>query len=167
MWRGFEDLARLRLIAGTPRLAAAEIYGSLAEALRTGAVTPPAATADRPSIAASIATAQSTYQALHALRASRGLAHRVGDVDLVAVQRELAALEGIYAEPSSVAALAAVRDLRARGAIGESDAVVALLTASGLKDPDAAAADAAALPVVAGRLDEFLGALHATYGFRP
>jgi threonine synthase len=167
MWRGFEDLARLRLIAGTPRLAAAEIYGSLAEALRTGAVTPPAATADRPSIAASIATAQSTYQALHALRASRGLAHRVGDVDLVAVQRELAALEGIYAEPSSVAALAAVRDLRARGAIGESDAVVALLTASGLKDPDAAAAGAAALPVVAGRLDEFLGALHATYGFRP
>jgi threonine synthase len=167
MWRGFEDLARLRLVTRLPRMVAAEIYGSLAEALRTDALTAPAVRADHPSIAASIGTVQSTYQALHALRASRGLAHRVGDEDLVALQRELAGTEGIYAEPSSVAPLAAVRDLRARGVIRKSDAVVVLLTAAGLKDLDVGAADTAAIPVVSGDLDEFLHALRVTYGFTP
>jgi len=166
MWRGFEDLARLRLLTSPPRMVAAEIYGSLAEALRTDAAAVPAVTAHHPSIAASIGTVQSTYQALHALRASRGLAHRVGDEDLVALQRELAATEGIYAEPSSVAPLAAVRELRAQGAIRESDTVVVLMTATGLKDPDATATHAGAIPVVGNDLDEFLGALRSAYGFR-
>ncbi len=83
-----------------PRMIASEIYGSLAEALRTHAAAVPAVTADHPSIAASIATVQSTYQALHTLRASNGLAHRVGAEDLVALQLELASTEGLYAEPS-------------------------------------------------------------------
>jgi threonine synthase len=118
------------------------------------------------SIASSIGTAQSTYQALHALRASRGLAHRVGDEDLVALQRELAATEGIYAEPSSVATLAAVRDLRAQGAIGEGDTVVVLMTATGLKDPDATASRRPAeIPLIGGDLAEFLAALRSAYGF--
>ena len=164
-WRGFEDLARLRILTGIPRMVAAEIYGSLAEALRTDAVAVPAVTADHPSIASSIATVQSTYQALHALRASRGLAHRVGDEDLLAIQHELAATEGIYAEPASVTPLAAVRALRAQGAIGESDTVMVLMTASGLKDPDATASRAGDIPVVGGDLDEFLGALRSAYRF--
>jgi threonine synthase len=165
MWRGFEDLARLRILAATPRLVAAEIHGSLAAALGTDAVTPPAVAVERESIAASIGTAQSTYQALHALRASRGLARPVGDADLVALQRDLAAAEGIYAEPSSVAPLAAVRDLRAQGAIREGDTVVALMTATGLKDPEATAAPAGALPVVGPDLAELLAALRSTYNF--
>jgi threonine synthase len=164
MWRGFEDLARLRVLAGTPRMVAAEIYGSLAAALQTEAVAPPAMPIDHASIAASIGTAQSTYQALHALRASGGLARRVGDADLVALQRELAAAEGIYAEPSSVAPLAAIRDLRAEGVIGQHDTVVALLTATGLKDPTATAARSPAIPVVGNDLAEFLAVLRTTYG---
>lgn len=165
MWRGFEDLARLRLLGTTPRMVAAEIYGSLATALRTNAVTAPLVAVDHASIAASIGTAQSTYQALHALRASLGLAHRVGDEDLVALQRELAATEGIYAEPSAVAPLAAIRDLRAQGTIRDGDSVVALLTATGLKDPDVTAARTDAIPVVTGDLAEFLAALRSAYGF--
>jgi threonine synthase len=167
MWRGFEDLARWRILTATPRMVAAEIHGSLAEALRTDAETPPAVAADHTSLATSIATVQSTYQALHALRASRGLAHRVGDEDLLAIQHELATTEGVYAEPSSVAALAAVRALRARGVIGESDTVMVLMTAGGLKDPAATASRAGAIPVVGGDLDEFLGALRSVYGFTP
>jgi threonine synthase len=167
MWRGFEDLARLRLLTATPRMVAAEIHGSLAGALRTEATTPSAVPVDRASIAASIATAQSTYQALHALRASRGLAHRVGDEDLVALQLELAATEGIYAEPSSVAPLAAVRDLRAQGAIREGDEVVVLMTATGLKDPDATASRTAEIPLVGSDLPEFLATLRSAYGFTP
>jgi threonine synthase len=71
VWRGFEDLARLGLIATLPRMIASEIYGSLAEALRTDAASVPVVTADHPSLAASIATVQSTCQALHTLFAPR------------------------------------------------------------------------------------------------
>lgn len=165
IWRGFEDLARLGLIATLPRMIASEIYGSLAEALRTSAASVPLVTADHPSIAASIATLQSTYQALHTLRTSNGLAHRVGAEDLVALQLELASTEGLYAEPSSVAPLATIRALRASGVISEDDTVVALMTASGLKDPPATSARRGAVPVIGSDFGEFLDTLHSVYGF--
>jgi threonine synthase len=165
VWRGFEDLARLGLIATLPRMIASEIYGSLAEALRTDAASVPVVTADHPSLAASIATVQSTYQALHTLRASNGLAHRVGAEDLVALQLELASMEGLYAEPSSVAPLATIRVLRASGVIREDDTVVTLMTAGGLKDPPTTSARTRAVPVIGGDFSEFLSALNSSYGF--
>lgn len=164
MWRGFQELARLGLTKGTPRMVASEIHGSLAEALRTGAESVPAVTADHASLASSIGVLQSTWQALNALRQSRGLAHRVGDADLLAVQAELAAAEGVYAEPSSVAPLVTVRELRRQGVIRETDTVVTLMTATGLKDPDATSGRAGPVPVVGGRLEEFLDAVRAVYG---
>lgn len=167
MWRGFEELARLGVIRTRPRMVAAEIYGSLAEAERTGAAAVPLVDRDHDSIASSIATLQSTYQALHAIRASGGLAHRVGAEDLLALQAGLATSEGIYAEPSSVAPLSAVRALRRGGAIREDHTVVVLMTETGLKDPEATAARAGAIPLVGGDLETFLGELKAAYGFVP
>ena len=64
-----------------------------------------------------------------------------------------------------MAPLTAVRELRAQGAIRESDTVVVLMTATGLKDPDATATHASAIPVVGNDLGEFLGALRSAYGF--
>jgi threonine synthase len=165
MWRGFEDLARLHLVDSLPRMVASEIYGSLEQGLQINAAAAPAVTPDHSSLASSIATLQSTYQALHALRVSRGLAHRVGATDLVALQHDLAAAEGLYAEPSSVAPLATVRALRAEGVIREEDTVVVLMTATGLKDPDATAAGAGAIPVIGGDFRELVSTLNTTYGF--
>lgn len=165
VWRGFEDLARLGLIATLPRMVASEIYGSLAEALRTNAASVPAVTADHASIAASIATLQSTYQALHALRASHGLAHRVGAEDLVALRHELASIEGLYAEPSSVAPLATIRALRATGVIREDDTVVALMTATGLKDPVPTSSHPGAIPLIGSDFAGLLDTLRSAYGF--
>ncbi len=48
----------------------------------------------------------------------------------------LARKEGLYVEPASATAVAGVELLVKRGAIRPDDTVVALLTASGLKDPD-------------------------------
>ena len=165
VWRGFEDLARLRLVSSVPRLVASEIHGSLAQALETKASAVPAVSADHASIASSIATLQSTYQALHALRRSHGLAHRVGAEDLIALQHDLATTEGLYAEPSSVAPLATLRSLRASGVIGEADTVVVLMTATGLKDSGASSAQQSPVPIIGSDFSEFLGTLRATYGF--
>jgi threonine synthase len=55
-------------------------------------------------------------------------------------QQRLAREEGLYVEPASAGALSAVAQLRDIGTIAATDKVVALLTASGLKDPAATAA---------------------------
>jgi threonine synthase len=167
MWRGFEDLHELGLIASLPRMVAAEIYGSLAAAQASGTETVPAMTRDHDTVALSIGTLQGTWQALHVLRASGGIAYRAGDADLLALQAELAATEGVYAEPSSVAPLVAVGALRARGVIREGETVVAVVTASGLKDPEATARHAGPIPIVDADLDGFLETLSSRYRFSP
>jgi threonine synthase len=166
MARGFEDLHRLGLIPTLPRLVAAEIFGSLAAADKAGADAVAAVEKDHETVAVSIGTLQSTWQALHALRRTRGCGVRVGDADLLALQAEAAAAEGVYAEPSSVAPLAAVRALRRDGVIADGDTVVALVTATGLKDTEATARRAGAIPVIGGEIGALFDTLRSVYGFR-
>ena len=166
MYKGFDELARLGWIRKRPRMAAAEMAGSLTAALASGRDVLPEIPAPTPCVAGSISVDRSTYQALHALRGSRGTARVVENGALPGLQRDLAADEGIYAEPSSLAALAAVGRLCEEGEIGSDDTVVAVNTATGLKDPAATAAHAPETPTVGGDVHEFLGTLKDVYGYR-
>jgi threonine synthase len=74
-------------------------------------------------------------------------------------------MEGLYAEPSSVAPLATIRALRASGVIREDDTVVTVMTASGLKDPPTTSARTRPVPVIGADFSEFLSALNSSYGF--
>ena len=166
MWKGFDELARLGLIRKQPRMVAAEMAGCLAAALASGEDAIPEIAAPSPYVAGSISVNQSTYQALHALRASGGTARVARNDELLALQRHLAADEGIYAEPSSLAALAAVARLCEEGRIGRSDTVVVVNTASGLKDTAATATAAPEIPTVDGDTTQFLETLRDAYGYR-
>jgi threonine synthase len=64
----------------------------------------------------------------------------VSDDAIMRWQQSLARDEGLYVEPASAGGLAAMQQLRARGEIEPGETVVALLTASGLKDTGATAA---------------------------
>lgn len=165
-WKGFDEFAGMGFIASRPRMAAAETAGSLEAALREGVDTIPARTPPSPSFSGSIDVAQSTYQALFALRASGGLASLVANEEIMELQEALAFREGMYAEPSALAALAAVRRLRAKGEIREEDVVVGVMTATGLKDPAATASRQEEVPVVPADLEALLDALRASYGYR-
>ena len=165
IWKGFDEWAEMGWIESGPRMVAGETAGSLQAALEEGVDAIPVRSAPSPSVAGSINVAQSTYQALHALRASNGLASTAPNESLIELQSELAAREGIYAEPSSLAALSAVRNLRESGDIRESDVVVAILTATGLKDPGATESRLAEIPVVPGDLEALLHALSEKYGY--
>lgn len=157
--RGFADLARLGLIAGVPRVHAAEVFGSLKAALDTGAPEP-AVVPTRPTVAVSIGTPLSTYQALAALRACSGTAETVGDdAAILDAQRQLAEAEGVYAEPSSAVAVAAAGRLRARGVIRPGESVVCVLTATGLKQPEPLAGTAGPVPVIGADADELTAIL--------
>ncbi|MBJ3776637.1 pyridoxal-phosphate dependent enzyme [Acuticoccus mangrovi] len=140
MWRGFLDLKAAGWIDRLPRMMAAEIYGSLGAALASGSDALPDMPQTHATVAKSTTATQSTYQALHALRASGGTAVSVGNDDIMDWQARLASAEGLYVEPAAAGSIAAVAALRRAGAIGDGERVVALLTAGGLKDPDATAA---------------------------
>ena len=73
--------------------------------------------------------------ALEALYESKGTAITVNDHQILEYQRILASKEGIFAEPSGVAALAGLNLLIYEGTIDKNDLVVVPITGHGLKDP--------------------------------
>ncbi len=140
MWRGFEDMRAFGWTDRSPRMIAAEIYGSLSAAMQRGGDALPDMPMTHETVAKSTSATRSTYQALHVVRRSGGTAAIVGNDSILQWQQRLAEKEGLYVEPAAAGAIAAVAQLRDNGDISPSDTVVALLTASGLKDPGATAA---------------------------
>lgn len=164
-YRGFVLLKELGFTERVPRMAAAEPIGPLADALARG-LDYPEAVPGRPTIAFSIGAPVSTYQALAALRESGGRSVVVEDGELLEMQARLGALHGVYAEPSSVAAVVAARRLRETGAAGREDRVVAVLTSSGLKDYRASRRVLPEVPLIGPEWGELERVLGETYGYK-
>ena len=150
MWRGFEEMLALGWINRTPRMMAAEIYGSLGAALRNGGDVLPDMPLTHDTLAKSTTATRSTFQALYVLRKSGGAATTIKNEAILEYKQKLARLEGLYVEPASAGAIAAVAQLKAAGEIRAHETVVTLLTASGLKDPEATAAAQGELPIETG-----------------
>lgn len=167
LWQGFLDLKEMGAIDRLPRLIAAEAHGSLAAALRESGDRIPNKAAAFQTLALSIGAAQSAFQALQALRQSNGRAVALGNDGLVAMQEDLAATEGLLAELSSVMPLLAIEKLRAEGTVAAGDTVVAIATASGLKDLDRSTSDIESSRGVEGSFDDVVRFLRKTYAFDP
>jgi threonine synthase len=161
MWRGFEDMRAFGWTDRSPRMIAAEIYGSLSMALKNGGDSLPDMPQTHETVAKSTTATRSTFQALDTIRRSGGTASVVGNAEIMRWQQQLAREEGLYVEPASAGAIAAIAKLRAEGQIAASDKVVALLTASGLKDPAATAAVQGDLPTFPGDVKSALAKLRA------
>jgi threonine synthase len=153
MWRGFEEMRALGWTDRMPRMMAAEIYGSLGAALRSGSDALPDMPMTHDTLAKSTTATRSTYQALYVLRQSGGAATTVSNEAILEYQAKLARLEGLYVEPASAGTIAAVAQLKAAGQIHANETVVAVLTASGLKDPQATTAAQSELPSLEGDVD--------------
>jgi threonine synthase len=135
MQRGFAHLAETGRIERAPRLAAAEPYGALEGALRSGAEgqQPVQFPPDTPAF--SLAVQFTTDQAVRAIEAADGIAVTVPEEELLLEQHRLGRLSGLYAEVSSSITIAAARRLVRDGTIAADASVVCVLTATGLKDP--------------------------------
>jgi threonine synthase len=165
LWKGFDDMLRWGWIETCPRLVAAEISGSLAAAAEQNLDMPPVVARNSKSIANSIDVLQATYQARHALKQSNGIAVALDDGALIDARDRLAAGSGLSVETSSAAAFAAVDVLSQSGAIEQDHKVVAILTASGLKDFGLAGMEQLGAPDVSPDLDSVLRALDDEYGY--
>jgi threonine synthase len=93
-------------------------------------------------------------QALQAAEESRGRIIAVTDDEILAMQRTLARLEGIWVEPASAAGLAGLAHELAAGRFeAKGRRIVAICTGHGLKDPDIITKEMTKPQVVPPRLD--------------
>ena len=136
-WKGFEELVQLGWIHETPKLhcAQSEACMPIVKAYRDGS-THVEQVPEGETIAGGIRIANPArgIQVLQALRASKGTAVGVSDTGILKHQRLLARKEGIFAEPTSCAALAALETLLNDGTIHRGESVLIPLTGFGLKD---------------------------------
>jgi threonine synthase len=162
-WKGFKEWHDRGYIERLPRMIAAEIFGSLTNAVAKDLdhVEP---VPYGPTVGISAGTYTSTYQALTVLRESNGLPRCVGDEGMIAMQRALATTEGVFAEMSSVLSVAAAKILAGEGTIDPDAVVVCVLTATGLKDPDTTARQMPEIPLIEPNLASLGEALARTYG---
>jgi threonine synthase len=86
------------------------------------------------------------FLVLRGVRESGGTAVAVTDDEILEAVRELAAAEGAWICPEGAACMAAVRQLREGGWIGEHEQVVVLNTGAGLKYPETVVVDVPVLP---------------------
>jgi threonine synthase len=141
IWKGLRDLRELDLIRAYPRIMAVQPAGNkaLVRAIQEGAsfdkIIPEAYPA---SVAAGLLDPYpwDGDAAMTGVRKTRGAGVSVSDRDILQSVRQLAAYEGIFAEPSGAAGLAGLETLLSEGNIGRDERVAVLVTGSGLKEPD-------------------------------
>lgn len=127
---GFRELARAGSIAREPRLYAVQpLHCSPIDAAARGEAREVFHTAAE---GTAIAAPARLAQVLSAVGATGGGTLAVTEDEIVRAHGELAA-RGLYAEPTSAVAAAALTKLRDEGTIGAADRVAVVLTGSGLK----------------------------------
>jgi len=141
-WKGFKELVALGWVSKLPKFhcVQSDACMPIVEAYdkKLEAITP---FAEKETIAGGIRISNPARgsQVLQAVRASHGVALSVSDGTILRQQRLLARTEGIFAEPTSCAALAGLEKLREMGEVGSDETVVVPLTGFGLKDTKSAA----------------------------
>jgi threonine synthase len=83
---------------------------------------------------------------------SGGVIEAVSDDEILAMQRRIVGLEGIFCEPASAAGVAGVARLAMEDRIHRSEGIVCILTGHGLKDPDVVAGEEGSLTPVSADL---------------
>ena len=121
------------MVGNRPHMVGYQAAGS-APFMRGGPVADP----DTVATAIRIGNPQSWTQAWKVVAESGGWFDECTDDEILAAQKLLAQLEGVFCEPASAASLAgALRDIKT-GKIAAGSSVVCTLTGNGLKDPDTA-----------------------------
>ena len=139
VYKAFYDLKAVGLIRKLPRLVCvqAEASAAIHNYISTGTyrdAVHPATIAD--SISVSIPS--NAQMARNAVLESGGISLTVTDDEILAAQRTLAQVAGVFAEPAAAATVAALKKLRKSDLLSRKEQIVLLITGHGLKDVEAA-----------------------------
>ena len=139
IWKGFNELKKIGLIESLPKMVGVQAEGCapIVNAYMQNLSEPvPALKPSTHALAILVRNPSYGSLALEAIRKSRGIAVSVSDEEIFLAERDLAKLEGVFAEPASAATYAALKKLVNQRIIGEDEKVVCLITGSGLKATD-------------------------------
>jgi len=141
IWKGFTELHRLGFIRKLPKMTGIQAAGSapIAQAIKmNSAKIVPVENPETVATAIRIGAPVSWKKAVNAIRKSGGTAETVTDEEILAAQKLLARVEGIFVEPASASSIAGLIKLVNNGVIDKDERVVCVTTGHGLKDPDTA-----------------------------
>jgi len=137
VWKGFQELFELGKIEKLPRMVGVQAEGC-------SPIVDSYLEAKRRKLRRSFTRAIGIFVrepvqeklALRAIEQSHGVATAVSDYEIISAEEEIAKFEGIFAEPASSIAIAALKKLRSQSVIDREDVAVCLITGSGLKATD-------------------------------
>ena len=137
IYKGFTELLKLGWIEKLPEMIAVQSSGSdaLVRYLAEGKFNYRQASTVADSISAG--APRNLFMAAYAVRESGGFAIAVDDTEILSSQKEFIRKTGIFCEPSSAAAYAEYKYLRASGNLNPNSKVLVLITGNGLKDIEA------------------------------
>jgi threonine synthase len=139
LWKGFKELKTMGRIKTLPHLVGVQAEGCspIVSAFASGEDEPTQLIRGETE-AAAIRVSKPVFGelALRTLRESGGFATSVSDEEMLAAGRDIAKLEGIFAEPASASTIACLRSLVESGKIDRRDRITCLITSSGLKTDD-------------------------------
>jgi threonine synthase len=141
IWKGFTEFYELGLIKKLPKMTGIQAAGSapIAQMIKSGSNEMiPVKAPETLATAIRIGAPVSWKKAVNAIRKSGGTAETVTDQEILAAQKLLARVEGIFVEPASASSIAGLIKLVNNGVIGKNERVVCVTTGHGLKDPDTA-----------------------------
>jgi threonine synthase len=151
IWKALHEMSELGWVTGRfPRLVAVQAEGCapIVRAFEQGAsASEPFPDAHTVAFGINVPKALGDFIVLHAVRETEGTAIAVSDADLLAGQRRVAELEGIFICPEGGACLAAAKRLRYSGWITAAERVVVLNTGVGMKYPETVEVDVPTLAV--------------------
>ena len=135
LWKGLKDLYAIGFIDRLPRLISAQAEGCcpLNRAITENKPWHPM---EENTLADSIAVGvpRNADKALMAIRESNGLVVNVSDEEIMAAQKLLGRICGVFGEPAGVTGTAGVKKLREQGILPADATVVSVVTGNGLKD---------------------------------
>jgi threonine synthase len=161
----YRDMLAAGRVNAVPRMACAQATGCapIVRAFEEGAEVVAPWNDPPTTIATAIADPLRGYSddgtlTLRTVRETGGTAIAVTDNAIRAAIRQLAATEGVFAEPAGAVPVAALAELRRRGTVGTHERVVCLITGHGLKAAEAAGLQVA-MPLIDPDIDQLFGTL--------
>ncbi len=139
LYKGFIEFKKLGIVSDIPKIAVAQPENAqpIVSAFEKGAETIERVNQEFTSIVRSLGNPYppSGNRILRLLRKFDGTAISVPDEEVTAAQRDLASMEGLFAEPAGAIALAALRKLISLRRINKDEKVVLIVSGFGFRDP--------------------------------
>lgn len=136
LWKGFKELKELGITNSLPKMVGVQTEGCAPIVNQlTAHPAPKSCNPSTRALAILVGEPLQSDLAIKTIKESNGLSLTVSDTDIFNAELQIAKLEGVFAEPASSAAVAALVKLKA-DKISKDDSVVCLITGSGLKATD-------------------------------